>query len=523
MGARLHEKKQGRLWLLHGEHGNQIGRNVNRRSTTLDFVTAERAEELLTDTSLTNEVDTVLRRIDDGYRAASAEGWTQFRRVADGFDVIDETALNPLRNQKTDDRTTVEAEQADPGARLGDHATPHAMESVAQYFDSPHAPDMVIIHAPTHRFHENAGEHGSLSATQARAPFIAAGAGVVARGIVDEHLRTVDVAPTLAALMGLPLADGHDGLGAARSGTRLIVQDGDERSELIDPDGHADHVVVFLWDGVNINTLHEEAAAGRAPHVASLIATGTSYRHGAFASLPTATLANHMTQSTGVFPGRSGVLHNAWHDRQRGHDVDLLDLAQMITARDHLRTDIETLHEAVHRADPHARTATTYEYGDRGADYSTYALMASGQPVLDMSKEERRRHRTAEFMAEPQFRSMSVVDAHSMSQACQIWRGDLGALPRFSWFTLNLTDPSGHVGGPASDLVRAAIRDSDARMGEVIGEIQRSGALERTAIVMMADHGMQQISESQPVDLSVLLTGAGIGHRMIDDQYVYLH
>lgn len=485
-------------------------------------MTVQRAEELLTDPALTAVVDTVVRSVEGGYRAASAEGSVEFRRVADGFETISETPLSPLRNGRTDDRVTLAAEEAGVSDRLGQHATPHAMESIAQYFDSPHAPDIAILHSPTHRFHSNAGEHGSLGAVQARAPFIAAGAGVVARGVVDEHLRTVDVAPTLAALMGLAPTDGHDGLGTPRSGVRLLVQDGDERSELIDPDDHADHLVVFLWDGVNINTLHEEAAAGRAPNVAALMALGTSYRHGAFAALPTATLANHMTESTGVFPGRSGVLHNTWHDRNRGVDVDLLDLEQMISARDHLRADIETLHEAVHRADPHARTATTYEYGDRGADYSTYALMAQGRPVIDMSEEERRRNRTAEFMGEPKFRSMSVVDAHSMSQACQIWQGHLGALPRFSWFTLNLTDPSGHVAGPASDMARAAIHDSDARMGDVIAEINRSGALDRTAIVVMADHGMQQIADSEPVDLSALLAGNGIDHRMLDDQYVYL-
>ncbi len=485
-------------------------------------MSSDQAEAILTDPSLTGEVDTIVRRTAAGFRAASAGGWVEFRRQGDGFETIGAGGDNPLRNDRTDELVDVESEDTDLRARLGHHATPYAQESIAQYFDSPHAPDLTILHAPTHRFHGNAGEHGSLTAVQARAPFIAAGAGVVARGVLADHLRAVDVAPTLGALMGLPEIDGHDGLGTARSGLRLKVQDGNERSELLDPDRPAEHVVVFLWDGVNINTLHEEAAAGRAPNIAALIERGTSYRHGVFASLPTATLANHMAESTGVFPGRSGVLHNIWHDRGKGCDVDLLDLAQMITARNHLRTDIETIHEALHRNEPGARSATTYEYGDRGADYSTYALMAAGQPVPDMTDDERRRHRTADAMGVPAFRSMSVVDAHSASQARRIWRGDLGALPRFSWFTLNLTDASGHQGGPAGDLARAAIRDTDARMGDVIDEIERANALDRTAIVMLADHGMQQIAEGEPVDLSAVLTQEGVQHRMLDDQYVYL-
>ena len=166
-------------------------------------MTLERAEAVLTDPSLTDEVDTIVRRHNDGYRAASADGAVEFRRTDDGeIEVTAATGHHPLRNDATDDRLDVATEQADPWARLGGHATPYAMDSVAQYFDAPHAPDVVVLHAPTHRFHGNAGEHGSLAVTQARAPFIAAGPGIVARGIVDEHLRAVDVAPTLAALLG---------------------------------------------------------------------------------------------------------------------------------------------------------------------------------------------------------------------------------------------------------------------------------------------------------------------------------
>ena len=103
----------------------------------------------------------------------------------------------------------------------------------------------------------------------------------------------------------------------ARSGVRLAMQDGDEITELLDPDERPDHVVVFLWDGVNPNALHDAVDRGEAPGIASLIERGTSYRHGCISALPTATLANHTTQCTGVFPGRSGVLHNTWFDRDR--------------------------------------------------------------------------------------------------------------------------------------------------------------------------------------------------------------
>jgi len=484
---------------------------------------AQRAEEVLTDSAHADEVDSIIRRSDAGYRVASARGSIEFSRGADDtIEVLAASGEHPLSDERTDQRTAVDDETGEPWALLGDHATPLAMASVAQYFDSVHAPDLVVLHAPTHRFHGNVGEHGSLATTQARAPFIAAGPGVVARGIVDEHLRTVDIAPTVAALLGCEQIDGVDGLGRARSGVRLRVQDGTESSALLDPEVRPEHVVLFLWDGCNPQALHAAAAAGEAPRIAELIERGTSYRHGAYASLPTATLANHSTASTGVLPGRSGILHNTWYDRGNDAVVNLLDYRQMITARDHLRTDIETIHEALHRNDPAAISVATYEYGDRGSDWSTYVQMSTGGAQGPLTDDQRRRHRTADFMGIPDYRLYSVYDAHSVADAKYCWSGELGGLPRFSWFTLNLTDSAGHYGGPHSEMGRAAIRDTDARMGEIIDEIDRRGVLDQTAIVMCADHGMQTTAEGDAVDMSVPLREADVDHLMVDAQYVYL-
>ncbi|MEQ8841782.1 MAG: alkaline phosphatase family protein [Acidimicrobiales bacterium] len=485
--------------------------------------TRDLAESVLTDAALDQEVDTVLRRTADGYRAASARGAVDFTRTGEGtIEILAESGAHSLADQRTDQRTAIDEETDDPWALLGEHPTPHAMASVAQYFDSPHAPDLVVLHAPTHRFHGNVGEHGSLATTQARAPFIAAGPGVAARGIVDDHLRTVDIAPTLAALLDCAPIEGVDGLGRPRSGVRVAVQDGDECTAVLDPDTRPDHVVLFLWDGCNPQALHAAAASGAAPRIAELIERGTSFRHGAYASLPTATLANHSAAATGVFPGRSGILHNTWYDRGRDQLVDLLEFGQMITARDHLRDDIETIHEALHRNEPDAISVATYEYGDRGADWSSYLQMTNREPQGPLTDDDRRRHRSTEFMGIPEFRSYSVYDAHSVADARHCWSGDLGGLPRFSWFTLNLTDSIGHYGGPHSEIGRAAIRDTDARMGEIIDEIDRRGVLDRTAIVMCADHGMQTTAEGEPVDLSVPLRDAGVDHLMVDAQYVYL-
>ena len=86
------------------------------------------------------------------------------------------------------------------------------------------------------------------------------------------------------------------------------------------------------------------AARGEAPNVARLIAMGTAFGHGAMASLPTVTLANHTTILTGAHPGHHGILHNAWYDRARGEQIITNSSATWPTAMDHLA--------AGHRVDP---------------------------------------------------------------------------------------------------------------------------------------------------------------------------
>ncbi len=481
----------------------------------------DRTEAVLTDPTLKSLVDAVVRKTEDGYRMASARGSIDFRRDGDGFEVVSQTGRPPV-NDTVADRPDAGSEQADPWATLGNHATPYAFEHTAQFLDSEQAPDLAVLHTPSHRFHGNAGEHGSLGITQSRAPFIAAGPGVIKRGVVEEHMRMVDVAPTLAALLGCPKIDGVDGVGTPRSGVRLAVQDGTERSEMLDPDQRPEHVIVFLMDGTNNNALHAAIADGEAPNIAALAERGTAYRDGLIASLPTATLANHTTSMTGVHPGRSGILHNTWFDRSCGKSVDLLELESMMRACDHLRPDIETVHEALHRARPEAKSVSAFEYADRGSDWSTWAEFRSKRSVSSPGDEERRRHRHPEFGREPKYRYMSVIDAQSVHHAQRFWDGSQGEPPEFTFVNFSLTDDIGHFRGPHSDMTRAAITDTDARIGQLLEVVEASGRLDRTTAVVYADHGMQQVAEGEPVDLGAILLQEGIPHRMIDAQFVYL-
>lgn len=452
---------------------------------------ADRLATALTDPGLEHMVEMVLRREGTQYEARSSSGSIRFEHDADGTRVLETSGVDPF------------------------DAAPHAHDEVAQFFDSPHAPDLAVVHTAAHRFHGNIGEHGALNVTQRRAPFIVAGAGVLAEGWIDGHGRTVDVAPTVAALAGVEPIRGIGRFGEPEQDRYLVRQDG----EVLDPvDGSADHVVLVLWDGCNADALRSVIDAGEAPNAAGLVARGTGFEGGLLASFPSATLANHTTIGTGAMPGHSGVLHNEWRCGLTGEHRNLLDIEQMFDACTHLDPGVETLHEAVKRTFPDAWTGSTHEFCDRGADFSSFRAMARRERLPFARSDEAFPRDGHWWETSARYQFMTRVDETSLRCALDFWSDD-HPLPRFAFCSFALTDEAGHEGGPDSEECRAAIRDCDERLGRLLGAIEQRGVLDQTAIVLVADHGMQATSDLTDDWTEAV---AGIDHVSIDDMFLYV-
>jgi predicted AlkP superfamily pyrophosphatase or phosphodiesterase len=84
-----------------------------------------------------------------------------------------------------------------------------------------------------------------------------------------------------------------------------------------------------------------------------------------------------------------------------------------------------------------------------------------------------------------------------------------------------LTDAAMHEGGPHSEMAAASIRDSDGRIGEVMAAVERAGAFDDTAFVLMADHGMEETDPTCRGDWDVALADAGVKVR--DEAYGFLY
>jgi phosphonoacetate hydrolase len=474
----------------------------------------------LLDPALEPIVDMVVTRDDSGYEARALDGAVRFRRDPDGagphYTELHVEGRNPLGDTATDRFPTLVAERATPWPTRREQSYPHAHDQVAQLFDHPAAPDIVCLHTAAHNWEDHGGErgeHGSLGIVQVRAPFVLAGAGVAQLGSVPRSCRLVDVAPTILALLGARSGDG---------GQLLARQDGRVLADLID-DGAPppEHVVGFLWDGSNANVLYDLVARGEAPNLARLVDGGTVMGHGAMASLPSVTLANHTTILTGTHPGHHGVLHNAWYDRSTGEQIITNSPATWPWAMRSLAASTETIHQAVHRYWPGAHTVSVNEPCDVGADRSTFADLRAGRELARPPRADELPFTTERFVRpHKSYAWSSRVDHSGMTQAMDAWAG-AAPLPRFCFVNFTLTDAAFHQGGPYSEIATASVRDTDARMGRVLDAVERAGAWDRTAFFVVADHGMEDSNPAVTGNWSIALDACGVPYR--DEAYGFIY
>ena len=126
---------------------------------------------------------------------------------------------------------------------------------------------------------------------------------------------------------------------------------------------------------------------------------------------------------------------------------------------------------------------------------------------------------------EKSYRTASRVDHLGLDIALGVWgdgyQGQQYPLPKFTWINFSLTDAAFHHGGPYSDIARASIHDTDARVGEFLAAVERAGVFERTAFFVVADHGMEESNPEVTGDWAPALDATGIDYR--DEAYMWIY
>jgi phosphonoacetate hydrolase len=396
------------------------------------------------------------------------------------------------------------------------------------FADPSRSPDLVVVHTPAHYFPGEGGhhgEHGSLDAVQSRAPLLVAGAGAARGGVVTDHARVIDVAPTLLRAAGVPVERHRDAAGDPL--------DGRERADLVAEPGAGRYVVGILWDGAPCGELLHLAASGALPGVARLLEHGTALAGGAVAEFPSVTLCNHTSALTGVGPGRHGVLGNVFYDRATGLREVPNDASTWHRSARWLRPGVATVFEQLAAARPGALSACINEPVDRGSAVSTMQQIrssgaAGGAGELDAAlpaAEGSRFVGEAGHLADPSYRWGTRVDDLGLAQLLQVF-AEPGTAPALTWWNNVVTDSGHHAGGPGSAIARDSLRDADRRLQAFLDHLDRLGIAQEVTFLLTADHGFEasdpQVTGSWAPVLHGALDPLGVDWRDEGPGAVYL-
>jgi hypothetical protein len=438
--------------------------------------------------------------------------------------------LDPIANEDPMAFLPYDRECASPGPLSSrDNSYPYAASRILSLFADPtRSPDVAVIHTPRHFFPEeggHVGEHGSLDVIQSRAPLMLSGKGVEARGFVDAHARLVDVGPTLAALAGVPGDDLRDAAGDSLDGCVLTAYVGS--GMVSEP-----KVIGILWDGAHCGDLLHLAESGELPGISRLVANGVALRGGAVAQFPSITLTNHTSILTGLGPGRHGVLGNVFYDRATGEQVVPNNSATWHRSAEWLRPAVRTVFEMVNSGVPQGdspRTACVNEAVDRGADYSTMAIIrgsgsSSGAAGLDdlLPDPQTSVHLTDKAHLEDSYFSWGTqVDDLGLDQMRQLW-ASLESAPTLTWWAGVVSDAGHHAGGPRSDIARDSLRDSDSRLVAFLEHLDGLGITEQVTFLLTADHGFERSDAAVTGSWGPALQELGIPLRDEGPGFIYL-
>jgi hypothetical protein len=470
---------------------------------------------LLTHETVGPQTDFLATYRNGAYEVWSKRGMVRFHRYAGDrgyeYEVIETLGENPIANQDYRALDTIDAELEaarnsgyptdDPGEAFiePEHLSfPLAYERLAQLFDSPNAPD-IVVNPKAFAFGRQPGQHGAMDVVQSRAPLCFSGPGVLP-GESENAARHIDIAPTIAKLMGFPIIKGRDACGRSSDRVYFRRQDGAPLDELIDgdPPQRPERTYILHLDGLSNSELRWrlDNDADGIPHLRRLINRGHMFRYGSTVNFPSITWPSHNAIGTSCWGGHHDVVNPTYYFRDKREVVTPQGM-QFDAAR-FLGDEVETLYEAFHRVYGSwqgmdgALTAAIHEPCTRGADHSVLERRVVGdrERLRALTKE-------CEIDINPRWKAedekihnIATVDNRGTAQVLELFSGDGHPAPRFVFHELTLTDSVGHDYGPHSDALRDALDETDKRIGRILSLLGERGLLDSTLFVITTDHGM---------------------------------
>ncbi len=483
------------------------------------------------------------------YIVRSKRGDVAFRRVIgdDGyeFEIVSQSGDDPFPNRDFEHLSTYDDELAagsnpmntsypDYGYEEGDerlsfiepedNGYPLPLLRIAQLFDAPGAPD--LVHCAMPYGVNSIGTHGNLDVVQSRATLIFSGVGVKSGYVSQADASSVDIAPTVLALLGGQTTTGIDSRGHIYTANMIRWQDGRVLEDVMeDPcNGGADHAIIVLFDGLNSNEIVHAYQTGEPylPNFFFLMETGTILQKGAIVGYPSVSVPGHISIGTGAYQGHHGFANNTLYERSSGlllgidyvfdHIVEIIQNPSLVLDLYYTfyNPEVETIFEAVHRSfGEDAFCASINEMTIIGADHSLLTLIPwfDGVPfVSDAGKG------LDAYMAADQFAVMQLESIFRQHGP-----------PKLVYLSFYSSDGAGELSGPHGDLLRETLQYLDSLLGEVINLYVQAGVFDKTVFVLTSDHGMEIQDKNRAFDWGGPLRDAGLKYAgSAGFQFLYL-
>ncbi|MFQ5699743.1 MAG: alkaline phosphatase family protein [Myxococcota bacterium] len=465
---------------------------------------------LLEDPQVRDQVDLVITCRAGVYEVWATRGMVRFRRIVDGeglrYEVLEQLGVDPLAQQDPSVLSTLAEELRVAGL----HATggdgpgqagrcyfepeqvsyPFAHERIAQLFDSPLAPDL-IVSPRAYTFGQQAGQHGALDVVQSRATLSFAGPRM-RPGRYPRAARRGDGAPTLCRALDFPEIDGLDAAGRPAR-TYLRRQDGRVLEEILDPDAPPpERVYVMLLDGMShTELLHQLDDRPEAiPNLRRLLERAAIPAWGSIVNFPSITWPSHSTLLTGAWCGHHDLVNPSYYVRETREVAN--PQGQTFETEGYLGEGVETLYEVFTRVRG-AFTAAVNEPQGRGATHASLERRTIGDRTRLKARTAELRAGMSERWRKDGFEDVageSYVDVRGLAQVEVLFDDPAHPAPELVVHEFALTDGAGHAYGPHGDGLREALAETDRRVGVVLDLLERRGLYEGTLFVVVSDHGM---------------------------------
>jgi phosphonoacetate hydrolase len=490
-------------------------------------------------------LDFVATRIGSSYEVRAARGSVVFTRSNTNrgyrYDVLEVAGQNPIEIQDPSLFPTLAEELArgsnpndvsypplgyDAGdPRLSfiepeDDSYPYGYERIAAYFDHPDAADLMVNYRGYAQ--GSGGHHGSLAMVQSRCPLILWGKGIEP-GEKPTGSRQVDVAATVARLLGMPFVDGVDERGIRSHFVRLRWQDGHEIPGVLDG-SVSSYVILIQSDGLNHAELHDKINRDptSVPHLAQLRGEGAWLRDGSITNWPSVTYPSHNVVGSGLYSGHHGVVDNTYYLRATAAVAN--PIGEVFNTGHYWNPVLpegETLHQALHRAfgnwldDPAtgAYTLSVLDPSVAGANTADLEFHDDSGLVsfpLDTLLPPLETPWPNVYPTDVEAFGAQVAERSGMAELDLLYSSSSSPTPTYTALNHMCTDPLGHSYGPHGDSMNQAIEHLDANVGVLLDWLDSWGILGETTILLTSDHGMQLGDDSRAGSIKQSLLDAGI-------------